>query len=485
MVREIKVVLNNPTTLTTGNNFRIKIELLSEFQTITSNFIFVNSSLPPNGWSGESVGAFGTSLQIITNLYNAAVARYAAYSFINVVQNADGISINVTLDNVTSSTVDVYETAPGTIVITHQNIVVPEPPAQAAAILLSRSPQFVEVSPNAFFDQARMDLRIYRGHETDDYPVTPSFSLSKTVVQAGQEKIVFDIQAIINDYVKNSMGVFADGAQTTSFLDSVWVKADIDIFFLGETIGNIQRAWLAVDGFGYHVELYNPVISQNVLSSIDRHIVYSGSDYPLYFKTHDLTSITVNGQDVPFTFDPEYNNQAISYVNVMTYADGDENFTAELVYGSGDTEQVIKHFFTVKNECKYDVKNCFFKNKFGFWQSIPFSKLSRSTIDTSSEEYEGIISNFGQYALNEHVKKTYLTRLSEKISANTDYIPEHYNALFVELLASEFVYMVTNEGPLPVKLVKKSFTKKTRVNDKLIQYAMDFEYAFNLINTVK
>ena len=131
-----------------------------------------------------------------------------------------------------------------------------------------------------------------------------------------------------------------------------------------------------------------------------------------------------------------------------------------------------------------DDYNCFFKNKYGFWQSIPFNLRSKTTLNVESAEYSPIISTYGQYSLKSHNTKTYLPTSKEVITVNTDFLPEAYNALIDELFESEFVYL-ENEGEyLPVNLNKNSIDKKTKRFEKLIQYTLDFKYSFNKRNTV-
>jgi hypothetical protein len=110
----------------------------------------------------------------------------------------------------------------------------------------------------------------------------------------------------------------AAGANTTSTLDSVWCYVDAEIYQNFTFKYRILQQLLIVDGFGYTPELANPPINKKVLSSID-HVVYSGAKYPLYFITKDLTSITVNGTNVPFTYNQSFNNQLIGYVNISDY----------------------------------------------------------------------------------------------------------------------------------------------------------------------
>lgn len=351
-------------------------------------------------------------------------------------------------------------------------------------IILSRSPYNFKLTPGITFDEITAEIFIYRGHKIDDRPAIANYNLSKSVVQVGQSTINFDIHKLVNDYVKNNYtGVGTSGAFTTSLLDSVWVYIDAKINLAGVEQYQANQTLLAVDGFGYHIELANPEITNKVLSNITSHIVYNDSDYPLYFITKDLESITINGTSVPFTFSQDYSNQIIGYVNIANYIGASSNFNGTFVYGP-DSEFSVSNSFTIKDECKFPLINCIFKNKFGVWQTIPFNKLSKKTQDFTNESYNGLISNYGSYALNKHTKQTFNVNGKEKVTVNTDFIPEEYNLLFTELMLSEFIYLEENGEVLPVNLVKNSFEKKTKLNNKLIQYSMDFEYSFNLLNNI-
>ena len=356
-------------------------------------------------------------------------------------------------------------------------------------IVLSRSPYHFQVSPGILFDEITAEVFIYRGHKVDDRPLISTYNLSKSVVQVGQSTINFDIHKLVNDYVKNNYtSVGTSGAFTSSLLDSVWIYIDAKINLAGAEQYQTNQLLLAIDGFGYHTELSNPQINyfQKFLSNITNHIIYNDSDYPLYFITEDLLSITVNGTSIPFTFSQDYSNQKIGYVNVANYIGSSTSFTAVLTYYCGEDCEPVEdtHYFTIKDECKFPLINCIFKNKFGVWQTIPFNKLSKKSQDFTNESYNGLISNYGNYALNKHVKQTFNVNGKEKITVNTDFIPEEYNTLFTELMLSEFIYLEDNGQVLPVNLMKNSFEKKTKLNNKLIQYSMDFEYSFNLLNNI-
>lgn len=353
-------------------------------------------------------------------------------------------------------------------------------------IILSRSPYHFKLTPGITFDEITAEIFIYRGHYVDDRPLTSTYNLSKSVVQVGQSAINFDIHKLVNDYVKNVYNaVGTSGAFTTSLLDSVWIYIDAKVKLAGVEQYQANQTLFALDGFKYHTEVdsLSPLqFDQNVLSNITNHIIYNNSDYPLYFITEGLTTITANGINVPFTFSQDYSNQKIGYINVANYIGSSTSFDVVFAYGFGDT--TYTHSFTVKDECKFPLINCIFKNKYGFWQTIPFNKLSKKSQDFTNESYNGLISNYGGYSLNKHVKQTYNVNGKEKITVNTDFITEEYNALFTELMLSEFIYLEENGEVLPVNLVKNTFEKKTKLNNKLIQYSMDFEYSFNLLNDI-
>lgn len=349
------------------------------------------------------------------------------------------------------------------------------------AVILSRSPYFFKASPTVLYDSMLMDIYIYRGEKTTDIPLVPTFQTSKSVIIAGQPTISIDIHKLVNDFVQNEFTQnISLGVQTTNQLDSVWVYIDAGIYLENVLLYSINQTLLALDGFGYHQQLANPVLNKKVLSTINNHFVYNNSKYPLYFVSKDLLGITSNFITVPFTLDENYNNQYIGYVDVMQYAGLDELFYIDFQY----SDETITHTIQVKTECRNNLINCIFKNKYGYWQKIPFNKLSKKSLEVESSDYSPFISDFGNYSLNQHNKRSYLTNGNEKIICNTDFLPEEYNLLFKELMLSEQIYLEEAGVVLPVNIDSKSFSYKTKLDNKLIQYTMNFTYSFKTINNV-
>ena len=499
-----KITFTFPTSTITGSNlryFKLFSNSVIDFGRVVN---FRNTVLngndpyvytPPNGDSLENTEIVkGATINNFANNFYLWLSRELSIADFyneltiagNVVELIWGSDSDVNTFSLKEPTTGVVHSE-AWLTITEEVYTIPAPIVPVALpekIILSRSPFHFKLTPGITFDEITAEVFIYRGHKIDDRPLTSTYNLSKSVVQVGQSTINFDIHKLVNDYVKNVYsGVGTSGAFTTSLLDSVWVYIDAKINLAGVEQYQANQTLLAIDGFGYHTELYNPEITNKVLSNITSHIVYNDSDYPLYFITKDLESITINGTSVPFTFSQDYSNQIIGYVNIANYIGTSSNFNGTFVYGP-DSEFSVSNSFTIKDECKFPLINCIFKNKFGVWQTIPFNKLSKKMQDFTNESYNGLISNYGSYAINKHTKQTFNINGKEKVTVNTDFIPEEYNLLFTELMLSEFIYLEENGEILPVNLVKNSFEKKTKLNNKLIQYSMDFEYSFNLLNNI-
>ena len=78
---------------------------------------------------------------------------------------------------------------------------------------------------------------------------------------------------------------------------------------------------------------------------------------------------------------------------------------------------------------------------------------------------------------------------TDSITMNTGYISEDYNQVIEQLMLSEQVWatFITSEEDQVRPLVPKtkSFTHKTQLNDKLIDYTIEFDIANNKINNIR
>jgi len=71
------------------------------------------------------------------------------------------------------------------------------------------------------------------------------------------------------------------------------------------------------------------------------------------------------------------------------------------------------------------------------------------------------------------------------LSMNTGFVKEDMNQTIEELFYSENVYIRYENKTLAVIPKSKSLQYKTSLNDKLINYTVEFDFAFDRINNVR
>ena len=67
---------------------------------------------------------------------------------------------------------------------------------------------------------------------------------------------------------------------------------------------------------------------------------------------------------------------------------------------------------------------------------------------------------------------------------NTGFVTEDHNQVIKELMLTEFCWMTDGEV-IPVKPITSSFVTKTELNDKLINFQIEFETAQYYIQNVR
>lgn len=170
---------------------------------------------------------------------------------------------------------------------------------------------------------------------------------------------------------------------------------------------------------------------------------------------------------------PEESSGAIVYSAYNTTATSDN---------VGGQDIVIKRIC----EPKFDPIKVTFVNKFGALQDIWFFKKSIESLTVQKEKYKrSIITSTGTYDTSKHSTAILNAKGSEKITMNTGYMDEGMNEPIKQMLLSEQVWATIGANVLPVILDTESLTYKTSVNDRLVDYTIDFSYAYDTINNIR
>jgi len=138
-----------------------------------------------------------------------------------------------------------------------------------------------------------------------------------------------------------------------------------------------------------------------------------------------------------------------------------------------------------------------FINKFGFQQDLWFFLKKSKSLFRTNEGYKSNTITYptdtnATYSVQNAPNKVFNTQAKQSHSLSSGYYPQFANEYFEQLLLSEFIWMErpkkydpsTNEI-IPVKVKTSSLAFKTSVNDRLIEYTIEFEEAFDYINNIR
>jgi len=147
----------------------------------------------------------------------------------------------------------------------------------------------------------------------------------------------------------------------------------------------------------------------------------------------------------------------------------------EIIYNGVTTTLLIT------DECRYTPIDIVFQNKEGAMQTLTFFKAKTESIAVTSESFE---SDRGQPIDGNHQIVTYNVQGNSKFKMNSGFVDEAMNETYKQLFLSERVWQFDGTNYIPLKLGSKTLEYKTRMKDRLINYEVEFEYAFNEINNI-
>ncbi len=323
---------------------------------------------------------------------------------------------------------------------------------------------------------ANLDLYIYSGTSTSYTSNDLKYQLQKSIVGTNT-KILFEISELVSDYITHN---FNDDYNSVS----IWVTTITTLFDEADTIftygSPVVETFLAVDGYGYFEDGINPQLSNNAL--ITTNTIYLPEDtigkLPIYAE--GVGKVSIDLVDTEIT-DNDNTNQKIQYIDIPA------NSSTIQVYGTDDT--TLLRTIRVNNVCepKYTPYKVTFVNRLGAYQDIYFFKKSLKSIDITDERFKRntVVNNSVSYGLNAGQEQRYNTNATQSITLNTGFINEDSNSTIEELFLSENVWIKYEGNTLPLIPKTKSLQYKTSLNDKLANYTVDFDFAFNKINNVR
>jgi len=351
-------------------------------------------------------------------------------------------------------------------------------------IVQVRSPFIIEVNETG---QTGSKIELFIWNKGDTEPTVPNYVMSKDIPSASQIANYYNISNFLSEFIDNTNAVKTTNVSNESNADWCLFKVKRyyfdDIYILLDTI-----SYVGLNGFTKYTDGKQDAIvansyllqNQNIINtwykpvtpgyfnllidttSNEYQIIYEilGSSYIYYVPTTG----TVNLLKVPYS-DANLEDPEIA-CKITVYNVGD------------DYDDYVINTQPIE-ECKYTPVECTFINSFGGWQFLTFFKAQSNSINVKGSEYNLLPDNI-DYNVYKGQSQAFNINGTKSVKLNTGWVAENYNELIHDLLLSETV-LLDNK---PAKVKNKSFEYKTDLKDKNINFEIEFEYAFNIINDV-
>ena len=371
-----------------------------------------------------------------------------------------------------------------------------------------RSPYYISTSITDT-SYATLDITIWSGSVTS--PPASQYSLRKSVV--GSSVIVlFEISELVRDY----LDITFDGDYTGQ---SVWVKTVHTVYnSSGGVLLTSTYTDRGFDGYWYFEESQTATPS-TFISNRELFVLEDNTfRIPIYTSNSPTVVFYKDGEVIAsetFSSSTDSVNQ-IKYVSIYGDSVNWDTFQERVTDANGTYESnaCLQSFFdnysigavdkiTVSNdrgietikvnvieECKYEPKKVTFINKFGALQDMYFFKKAVEQMTIEKESYKSnIISAYGQYGTSNHVNRDFNVVGKESITLSSGFLSEEYNEVFKQMMLSEKVWVTnileTGEQVLPINVKTSDITYKTSLNNKLVEYTIEFDKSFDTINNIR
>lgn len=362
---------------------------------------------------------------------------------------------------------------------------------QPAEVQAAQSPVvFSVVTDDLTYTSSRFQYTCKLDYWQGDYSTTPSvtgsYFITKYPNQAGSG--LFDISKIMNstlqdNIVENTSSLMAYKATFnylffTGSIPSTTepVTADIKLLYDGYNINpeGINVNW---DTKGLYPLLIDGPATQSVLLSD------SGSVSIDALTPRTVAYVGSNGSTANLTFTGGQNTKnRLKRVPIGPKETGFPLSTTGLEYFTISVAgKSIR--FDVICESKYTPVRIGYKNRYGTFNFMNFTKVSRESFATTQRVYKPSqgVWNQSVFAVDTYAASTqkYIIDDQQTLSVESDFLKEEYNDILKQLMTSDEVYWFKGDDIVPVSISSNNITFKKHVNEKLIQYSFTFTIGRN------
>ena len=364
-------------------------------------------------------------------------------------------------------------------------------------------------------ESAELKLWVYIGSLGSYDATNPNYTITKTKLNS-EDTILFEIAELAKDYITVSFDGDYGKAKFTS-----WVSYQLTSTF--DTTTNdvkdtaIQTGTLlGTHAYGYFEDEINPQLT-GPLQQSNTCIYWKKGErvrVPLYSSqtlydvewyegetvvqkdTYGTNLKKITADTIDFTAD----HLNIPQLTADTTHKGSlvkDDYSKDTFAPIDATRGIIRtrddKTFTVDvnyiEECRNTPYKVTFLNKFGVLQDIWFFGRRKEKADVTRESFRinsiSSTSTSTFYPTYKRTDKTHNVDSKKSLTLNTGFICEDYNEVIQQLLQSEFCWIHEDNKVFPVTPRENNIDYKTKLYDKLMNFTLNFEYAYSEINNVR
>ena len=418
--------------------------------------------------------------------YKAAFDLDKPTGYITTLQNTNEILIQSETDG--EDFISFQSLSTSGLEVTYNNNI-PTPTPTSVPLMFTRSPYYVNI-PFLFetTTSATIELFTWVG-DIDTPPATATETLTKIRPSIDYAEFNVDLAKTTRDQLepKPVINLGSSSQVLDNDINSAkWVKYVANYTDPSESIAPIEDTLIACDGYGYMQQGANPSRPANrILTDVNFRKTERGSFILIPFVNDStITSFDIYSQlgtidDNIAVTTSDNNYEFVKYLCVNVADTTTDDNIVVTVNPSGNT-----YTYQILDECRYTPTNVVFKNKYGAFENITMFKKRIENIKVDKQQFKNNYISGGTYDISKHQVKDLNIVGKESVKLNSGYITQDENELYKQLLLSDDVYFYEDNSFIPVRPTTSNLEYKTRVNDTVINYTIDFEYAFNTINNI-
>lgn len=328
-----------------------------------------------------------------------------------------------------------------------------------------RSPYFIKIDADGITSS---EVEIYLWNKGTTEPTTPTYVLSQTIASPTQTEMVYNISNYAKEFIKPIVTGEREALEEEN--EKTWCYCRVKSYYNSKVLFE-NELFVCLNGYTDYIGGHNNYNDESLLllANPDINIYkYSPNIYINVF-IDVITATQILWYNDTDTFDVDIDETNLYKLPIT----GTGLWTLEF--------QDNTYTFNVDELCepKYTPIECSFINRYGGWQYLTFFKANLQNINVTSKEFQLLPRNV-DYNSNQGQTRTFNKQGTKKIKCNTGWVDENYFELIQDLLLSEVVLL--NNEPVIVKSQSADF--KTHLKEKNINYEIEFEYSFGLINDV-